>query len=95
MNDSHQFNRESPSRSVATEHRLQAILAEYAALRSEIEKRSELQHQLLAIHMTALTAIVGAAIAYPDIRYWLTLLIPFEAASFGLWYTDHGLQSRE
>lgn len=71
------------------EFKLQAILAEYNALKSEIKYRSQFQNNLLQIHVTVLIAIVGIAFS-KIVNYWIIfLLIPIESSIFGIWYFDH------
>lgn len=69
-------------------------MAEYNALRSEIQYRSGFQNRLLEIHITALTAILGAAVS-KAVSPWIILLIPVESSIFGLWYLDHALMIQE
>lgn len=74
----------------STQQVLQAMLAEYNALRVEIQRRSDAQHTLLQLHLTALTLISGAALSQ-KLGPWIIFLIPIEAAIFGLWWEDHAL----
>ncbi|HEX2349615.1 MAG TPA: hypothetical protein VHI51_14380 [Ktedonobacterales bacterium] len=67
---------------------LKVILAEYKALRTEIQNRSNAQTFILQVHITALTFTLGAA-ATTHYFPWLIFLIPIEASIFGLWYVDH------
>ncbi len=69
-------------------------MAEYNALRSEIQYRSEFQSRLLEIHIAALTAILGAAVS-KALSLWVILLIPIESSIIGLWYLDHALMIQE
>ena len=52
------------------EYKLQAVLAEYSQLKSEIQYRSQFQNSLLQIHVTVLIAIIGAA-SYGVINIWI------------------------
>lgn len=51
-------------------------LAEYSALRSEITTRINLQHQVLALHMTAVSVVFSVALSGKD-RWSVLLVIPF------------------
>ncbi|WOX12569.1 hypothetical protein [Streptomyces sp. N50] len=51
-------------------------LAEYSALRSEITTRINLQHQVLALHMTAVSVVFSVALSGKD-RWPVLLVIPF------------------
>ena len=67
---------------------LQAILAEYNALRTEIQNRSGIQSTILQIHITAMTFILGGILTQ-SFGHWLVFLLPIEATLFGLWWLDH------
>lgn len=67
------------------ESKLQAMLAEYNALTSEYRDRMKIQHNLLQIHVTVLTAVIGVAFSKPST---MLLLIPIESSIFGIWYFD-------
>lgn len=69
---------------------LQVILAEYNALRTEIQNRSGIQSTILQIHITAITFILGGVLTQ-SFGQWLIFLIPIEATLFGLWWLDHSL----
>lgn len=69
---------------------LSIVLAEYNALRDEITKRSGYQHQIIQLHVAALTAIVAGIFA-SKFGAWAFLVVPSESALFGLWYLDHAL----
>src|SRR5689334_6101248 len=73
-----------------TQQTLQAMLAEYNALRAEIQSRSNTQNTLLQLHLTALTLILGGALS-EKLGPWIIFLIPLEATIFGLWWLDHSL----
>jgi hypothetical protein len=80
------------SQSITTpnvEDKLQAILAEYNALRSEIQNRSNSQSHILEIHLTTLALIIGFILSYPQHLKLLILVIPIESSIFGLWYLFH------
>jgi hypothetical protein len=51
-------------------------LAEYSALRSEITTRINLQHQVLALHMTAVSVVFSVALS-GGARWPVLLVIPF------------------
>ncbi|MEH0585620.1 hypothetical protein QA942_16550 [Streptomyces sp. B21-106] len=53
-------------------------LAEYSALRSEINTRISLQHQVLALHMTAVSVVLSVALSGKT-RWPVLLVIPFIA----------------
>ncbi|MFE0363685.1 hypothetical protein [Streptomyces griseoaurantiacus] len=53
-------------------------LAEYSALRSEINTRISLQHQVLALHMTAVSVVLSVALSGRS-RWPVLLVIPFIA----------------
>ncbi len=66
---------------------MDAVSLEYTTLRAEIAQRSDHQNRFLQLHLTALTFLAGAIIAYD--AYWGIFLVPIEAALFGLWWLDH------
>lgn len=79
--------------------KLQVMLAEYTELKAEIRSRSKAQNNILQIHITALTAIIGF-VAYQAINgntqssipfSILFLLISLESSIFGIWYFDHAI----
>ena len=74
---------------------LQTILAEYAALKSEIQYRTEFQNNLVRMHFTFLGAILVAGLSNILTIKTSLLLIPIESSSFGLWYFDCGLRILE
>lgn len=74
----------------STQQMLQVVLAEYNALRAEIQNRSNIQSTLLQLHLTALTLILGGALS-EKLGPWIIFLIPFESTIFGLWWLDHSL----
>ncbi|MER7680826.1 hypothetical protein [Streptomyces sp. NPDC096934] len=51
-------------------------LAEYSALRSEITTRINLQHQTLALHMTAVSVVFSVALS-GRARWPVLLIVPF------------------
>ena len=74
---------------------LQTILAEYAALKSEIQYRTGFQNHLVRMHFIFLGTILAA-----DLSNILTikkslLLVPIESSLFGLWYFDCGFRILE
>ena len=70
--------------------KLDAILAEYNTLRSEILQRSEFQNRFVQIHIVALTSIIGFTF-YQGLKLWALFLIPIESSLFGLWYLDQNI----
>jgi hypothetical protein len=70
------------------DHKVNAAIAEYNALRSEILHRSDIQNRIVQIHVTALTTVLGVAIVQPSVR-WIVILIAVESSLFGLWFSDH------
>lgn len=68
------------------EYKIQATLAEYNALISEYRDRMKIQNNLLQIHVTVLTAIMGVAVSQQASMF--LLLIPIESSIFGIWYFD-------
>lgn len=84
-----------PNNAPLTEEKLQGILAEYDALRAEIQNRSESQNRLLELHIAALAFIISTMVAYSQYRYALILLIPIESSVFGLWYLVHAFSIEE
>lgn len=86
------------SQSITTpnvEEKLQAILAEYNALRSEIQNRSNSQSHILEIHLTTLALIIGFITTRPEYLKFLILVIPIESSIFGLWYLFHKFSIEE
>jgi hypothetical protein len=75
-------------------HKIQAILAEYNALRAEIQQRSDFQHRILQLHITTLTIVLGAAVSQP-LGHLIFLLIPITTSLFGLWWLDNRRAIRE
>lgn len=51
-------------------------IAEYAALRSEITTRINLQHQVIALHLTAASVVFSVALSGSE-RWSILLVIPF------------------
>ncbi|QFQ98933.1 hypothetical protein F9278_25395 [Streptomyces phaeolivaceus] len=54
----------------------QGALAEYASLRGEIATRINLQHQVIALHMTAVSVVFSVTLTSQD-RWPMLLVIPF------------------
>lgn len=78
------------------EQSLKAKLVEYEQLRVEIQNRSNSQNRLIQIHLTVLLAIVAAVTSETvAIGWWILLLVPVEAAVFGMWWIDHSTAIRE
>ena len=78
-----------------SDHILQSMLAEYNSLRTEVQNRTAAQNILLQLHITALTAILGAILADRNFGPWLIFLVPIESAIFGLWWIDHATKIEE
>jgi hypothetical protein len=74
---------------------LQTILAEYAALKSEIQYRTGFQNHLVQMHFIFLGAILAACLSNILTIKTSLLLIPLESSLFGLWYFDCGLRILE
>ncbi|RCV63895.1 hypothetical protein C5S53_11760 [Methanophagales archaeon] len=75
--------------------KLQAILAEYNALRFEIQNRSKSQNHILEIHIAMLAFISGIITSHPEYLKLLILIIPIESSIFGLWYLFHKFSIEE
>jgi len=63
-------------------------LAEFAALRTEIGARSNTQHQLMALNITALATIGGFVISQKA-NPLLLLMLPLVCCSLGVIWHDH------
>jgi hypothetical protein len=74
---------------------LQTLLAEYAALKSEIQYRTGFQNRLVQLHFTFLVATLAACLFNILTIRTILLLIPIESSLFGLWYFDCGLRILE
>jgi len=74
------------------EHLLDAALAEYAALRGEIDRRSRAQQTLATLAVT----LTGALVAYAIDKDAAAILLiqPIVVCAFGLLYADHGAAIR-
>jgi hypothetical protein len=68
--------------------RRQTALAEFSALRQEIGARSGVQHQLMALNITALTAIGGFVIS-DQASPLLLLMLPIVSPALGFLWHDH------
>jgi hypothetical protein len=53
----------------------------------EIQARSNLQHQIFALHLTVLGLIFGAWLTRSQVAF--LFFVPIEAAAMGLWWFDH------
>jgi len=73
---------------------VQVALAEFNALRGEINSRSSLAWTLVSLNLTATTTIVGFAISNPKI-WGLFLVLPLLSPAFGLLFVDHSLNIRK
>lgn len=65
-------------------------LAEFAALRTEIQERSSRQQTLLGLALTA-TAVVGGAVLARHARTGALLVLPAVCIPLGLLWLDHAL----
>jgi hypothetical protein len=65
-----------------------AVLAEYSALRIEIDRRSHAQQTLTNLALTFSGALLAYAVAHQVIA--VLLLQPIVVCALGLLYTDHG-----
>src|SRR5205823_7600413 len=63
---------------------------EYTALRAEATARSGYQHQLIQVHVTAVSLLLGAMFTTGQ-GAWAALVLPVESSLFGLWWLDHGM----
>lgn len=63
-------------------------LAEFSALRAEIAGRSSIQHQLLALNITALAAIGGFVLS-DGASPLLLLMLPIVSCALGVLWHDH------
>lgn len=69
-------------------YQIQAILAEYNALRAEIQLRSDFQNRMLQLHISTLTLLIGVAVSQP-LGHLVFLLVPITSSLFGLWWFDN------
>jgi hypothetical protein len=69
---------------------LQIVLAEFAALRGEIQGRSSAAWTLLGLNLTASSAVAGFVLS-DRADPLLLLLLPFLSSSLGLLFLDHGI----
>ncbi|MDT0480402.1 hypothetical protein [Streptomyces doebereineriae] len=60
----------------ADQNQNEGPIAEYTALRSEITTRISLQHQVIALHLTAVSVVFSVALSGSD-RWSILLVIPF------------------
>jgi hypothetical protein len=77
-----------PRREVDAQAENQIMLAEYAALRAEIERRAQVQWSVFALQVTAAGAIASLAIASVP-RFALLLIIPLSSYMLGSRYILH------
>jgi hypothetical protein len=70
-----------------------AVLAEFAAMRAEIDRRSNEQHAVMGLSITA-TAALAAFVISRD-HYELLPLFPILAAVLGMRWLDHHRRIRE
>jgi hypothetical protein len=74
--------------SEADDARRETALAEFSALRQEIGARSGVQHQLMALNITALAAIGGFVIS-DKASPLLLLMLPIVSPALGILWHDH------
>jgi hypothetical protein len=87
----------SPSTAVvapAIQQKLAALMAEYGSLREEINSRSNSQHLIVQLHITALTVIISACFV-TSIGSVILLGIPIETFIFSLWFLEHNFRIHE
>ena len=72
------------------EHSLtvQTLLAEFTALRQEIDSRSSTQHTLLNLNITAVATLIGL-VATENAQESLLLLITLTSGTLGILWVDH------
>lgn len=68
------------------------LLAEYGALRAEIDRRSQAQQTMLNLALTFSGALLAYAVAHETIA--VLLLQPIVVCALGLLYADHGFMIR-
>lgn len=68
---------------------LTAALAEFQALRSEIDGRIQHQQVLLGLNITALGTLLSVALATNTSQATVLLAAPFVASALGFAYSDH------
>jgi hypothetical protein len=66
----------------------QIMLAEYTALRAEIDRRAQVQWNVFALQVTSAGAVASLAIASAS-RFALLLIIPLSSYMFGSRYVLH------
>lgn len=64
------------------------VLAEFAALRAEIDRRSTAQHALIGLMLTVASAVSGTVLLHGELVH-LLLAVPFVAGAFGMLFIDH------
>ena len=77
---------ESLSNDVNIGYKINILLAEYGALRSEIQFRNRFQNSFVWFHVFALSSIVGAFF-YTNLGYNILFLIPLESVILYFWYS--------
>jgi hypothetical protein len=81
--------RDAPDRREPDQKALRELhLAEFSALRAEIGARSGVQHQLMALNITALAAIGGFVIS-DKADPLLLLMLPLVSCALGVIWHDH------
>ena len=71
------------------ERPLDAVIAEFSAIRAEIGYRSTTQHLLMNLNIIATGAVVGLAARGPDENVLLLLLVAIVSSALGILYADH------
>jgi len=65
-----------------------ARLAEFSALRAEVQRRSTTQQALVGLNLTVLAAVAGA-VASSDVGADFLLVLPLVSSVLGLFWLDH------
>jgi hypothetical protein len=95
----------STDQTVELKDQLTVFIAEYQALRAEIQARTEYQHRFVQLHIGVYTVVLPVIVAYASAQSspnqavtslatalipWIVWIIPIESSVFGYWYVDHG-----
>ena len=71
---------------------LQAMLAEYDTLRTEIQNRSDLQNRFIQLHVTAITIVIGLLLQEGfEVYDGFIVIIALSSSVFGLWWIDQAV----
>lgn len=74
---------------MSTDVRLAALLAEYQANKAEMASRSNFQHAIVALNLTASSTVAGVVLAGSVDKTFL-LVLTVMSSSLGLIWFDHG-----